>query len=264
MPSSCRLAIVSVMRWQPILRAVAAATGVAKKNQTCAPLPERERSTASRQPQSTARLHERTYVVHPRALVEVDRQKPAGLVVQHRIDAHHVLALQVGDHGGVIDGLERLSGAVTALHLRELADTGHELVRAGGGIPWLARLLADEARRVDVRTTAEELTEQLHLVGRRAGGEPRQRLGRQRPRSRIKRCELVSKRGDSGFRRDTLRFDPREVRLCLRELGDEWVRRNGRAGHSRPDLRQALSHDGNVLHGASAQEPPKTGEAKRS
>ena len=50
MPSSCRLAIVSVMRWQPILRAVAAATGVAKKNQTCAPLPERERSTATGSP----------------------------------------------------------------------------------------------------------------------------------------------------------------------------------------------------------------------
>jgi len=67
--------------------------------------------------------------------------------VLHRIDAHHMLALQVGEHGRVIDRLERLPGAVTALHLRELADTGHELVRAGWGIPCLARLFADEARR---------------------------------------------------------------------------------------------------------------------
>jgi hypothetical protein len=81
-------------------------------------------------------------------------------------------ALQVGNHGGVIDGLERLPGAVSALHLRELADTGHELVRAGRGIPWLARLLADEARGVEVRTTAEELTEQLYLVGWCAGASP--------------------------------------------------------------------------------------------
>jgi hypothetical protein len=132
-------------------------------------------------------------------------------------------ALQVGNHGGVIDGLERLPGTVTAFHLRELADTGHELVRAGWGIPWLARLLADEARGVEVLTTAEELTEQLHLIGRCAGGEPRQRLGNDGPRSRIKSRELVSKRSDSGFRRGTLRFDPLEVRLCLSELGDEWV-----------------------------------------
>lgn len=71
------------------------------------------------------------------------------------------------------------------------------------------------------------------------------------------RCELASKRDDSGFRRDTLRFDPREVRLCLREPGYAWVRRNGRAGHSRPDRRQALSNDGNVLHGASTKNLPK-------
>jgi len=81
-------------------------------------------------------------------------------------------ALQVGENGGVIDRLERLPGAVTALHLRELADTGHEFVRAGWGIPWFARLLADEAGGVDVWTTAEELTKKTHLVGWRAGGKP--------------------------------------------------------------------------------------------
>src|SRR6202022_1950093 len=98
-------------------------------------------------------------------------------LVLHRIDAHHMPALQVGNHGGVIDGLERLPGAITAFHLWELADTGHELVRARRGITWLARLPADVARRVEVRTTAEELPEQLHLVGWCAGDKPRQRLG---------------------------------------------------------------------------------------
>jgi hypothetical protein len=59
------------------------------------------------------------------------------------------------------------------------------------------------------------------------GDKPRQRLGHHGPRSRIKRCELVSKRIDSGFRRNTLRFDPLEVRLRLREFSDERVPRRG-------------------------------------
>jgi hypothetical protein len=41
------------------------------------------------------------------------------------------------------------------------------------------------------------------------------------------RRELVSKRGDSGFRRGALRFDPLEVRFCLRELGDDRISRRG-------------------------------------
>ena len=45
MPSSWREAIVSVMRWQPIWRAVDARTGSETKNHTCAPFPDRDRST---------------------------------------------------------------------------------------------------------------------------------------------------------------------------------------------------------------------------
>ena len=57
--------MVSVMMWQPILRAVAAATGVAKKNQTCAPLPERERSTATASPSRRhVCLNARTSSIH--------------------------------------------------------------------------------------------------------------------------------------------------------------------------------------------------------
>ena len=139
-----------------------------------------------------------------------------------------MLALQVGDHGGVIDRLKRLPCAVTAFHLGQLADAGHELVRAGRGIPRLARLLTDEACRVDVWTTAEELTEQLHLVGRGTRSKPRKRLGSQGQRSRIKCREFVPKCGDSGLRRDALRFDPLKVRLCLCELGDQRVTRRER------------------------------------
>ena len=121
------------------MRAVAAATGAEKKNQTCAPLPERDRSTADGQPQPTARLDERAHVVDPRALVEVDREEPAGLVVEQRVDAHHVPALQVGEHGVVVERAERLVRAVAALHLRQLADAGDELVRARRRVAGLAR-----------------------------------------------------------------------------------------------------------------------------
>lgn len=168
----------------------------------------------------------------------------------HRIDAHHMAALQVGNHGGVIDGLERLLGAVTTFHLRELADTGHELVRAGRGIPWLARLLADEARRVEVWSTAKELTEQLDFALWRVGGEPRRWEGSQWSRWRFVRCELLSKRGNSGFRRGTLRFDPVEVRLCLGELGDERVARRGRR-----DIRKLFF--GGRFHGVGGNTIPR-------
>src|SRR6266542_4715867 len=90
------------------------------------------------------------------------------------------------------------------------------------------------SRWVEVWTAAEELTKQFHLVGWRAGGKPRQRLGHRGPRSRIKCCELLSKRVDSGVCRSALRFDPLEVRLRLREFSDERVR--GAEGESFGDL----------------------------
>jgi hypothetical protein len=37
--------------------------------------------------------------------------------------------------------------------------------------------------------------------------------------------ELVSKSGDSGVRRGTLRFDPLKARFCLSEFGDERLMR---------------------------------------
>ncbi|MCC6898750.1 MAG: hypothetical protein IT377_07230 [Polyangiaceae bacterium] len=42
------------MTWQPILRAIIAGTGAVKKNHTCAPFPERERSTSTGKPSLSA------------------------------------------------------------------------------------------------------------------------------------------------------------------------------------------------------------------
>ena len=124
------------------------------------------------QPEPPRRLHERANVLLPRGLVEVGGEKPARLVSEHRVDAHHVLAAQVLEQRRIIHGPERLVRTIAALHLRQLAYAGDELVRASGRIASLARLLADEARRIQVVAAAEELPEQLHLLrrGSRCGG----------------------------------------------------------------------------------------------
>jgi len=143
-------------------------SGLTKKNQTCAPLPERERSIARGSPQSTARLHERTYVVHPRALVEVDCQEPAGFVDQHRIDAITCWPFRWAITASSSTGLtpawcsQRTSPSVARRHLARTCSSRR-------GIPRRAGLFADEARGVEVGTTAEELAKQCHPVGRCAG-----------------------------------------------------------------------------------------------
>src|SRR6266540_1588708 len=75
-----------------------------------------------------ARGNERPHVFRPAALVEVDRQEPAGLV------------------------------------LEELAYAANELVGAGGRVSGLAGLLAHETRREDVSATAEELAKESDFL----------------------------------------------------------------------------------------------------
>ena len=49
------------------------------------------------------RLDEGTYVLDPRALVEVDRQEPAGFIREERVDAHDMSAREVADYGGIVE-----------------------------------------------------------------------------------------------------------------------------------------------------------------
>lgn len=91
--------IVSVINWQPSLRAVTAGTGALKKNQAWAPLPDRD-----------------------------------------------VTVLQVVQYGLVGDRGEGLARTLSALHIREPADTWYELVRTQRSVAGLARLLAHETR----------------------------------------------------------------------------------------------------------------------
>lgn len=64
-----------------------------------------------------ASRHEREHIVAPGALVEVDGEEPAGLVLQKRVHPHHLPALQVGKHRCIVHRNERLVRALAALHL---------------------------------------------------------------------------------------------------------------------------------------------------
>ena len=120
-----------------------------------------------------ARFLERPHVLGPRALVEVDRQEPAGPVLEERIDPHHVAPFQVRQHHRVVHGKERLVAALPTLHLRQLAEAPNELVRAGRSVALLPGLPILEPRWEHVSATSEQLAEKPHLV-----------FGRDRHRSR--------------------------------------------------------------------------------
>lgn len=104
------------------------------------------------------------------ALVEVDRQEPAGLILKERVDAHHVAAGEVASHRGIVEWVERLIRALAALHLRELADPFHELVPTRRCVAWPRGLLRYEPRRKHIFAASEKRTKERHLLVRRARG----------------------------------------------------------------------------------------------
>lgn len=91
--------------------------------------------------------------------VLVDHRVEAADLFGLAIHAHDVPALQVGEHSRVVRADEGLAPALAALHLWKLANAPDELVGAGRRVPWLSGLLAHEAGREHVSTTAEELPE---------------------------------------------------------------------------------------------------------
>ncbi len=173
------------------------------------------------QPEPARGICEGSDVLFPRALVEVDREEPARLVGEHRVDAHDVLATQVPEQGVVVDRAERLVRAVAALHLRQLADAGDELVRARGRVAGLTRLPADEPSRIEIVASAEELPEQLDLL-RRGALRHRDRTARSAIcRSLVECRELRSKRVDALFRFGVLRLQAATACLLLSDCRRE-------------------------------------------
>ena len=117
-----------------------------------------------------AGLRESRDVLLPGLLVEVGREKPAGLVSQERVDAHDMVAPQVFRYLLVGHRDECLVGALAAG--RPLAGAGtlllfaqapFPLVVAGRRVARLARSRVLPAAREDVLTAAEERPKQGHL-----------------------------------------------------------------------------------------------------
>ncbi len=150
--------------------------------------------------------------------------------MEHGVDAHDVLALEVGEHRSIVERTKRLLRAVAALHLRQLADAADELVRAGRSVAGLARLLADEARRVEVLPATEESTKELHLVDRRSRSISR-RLGGLRVGGRFASCvplrEVGAERTQARLGFGVLGLQPVEVRFLLGDGLHECVSRRG-------------------------------------
>jgi hypothetical protein len=83
--------------------------------------------------------------------VEVDRKEPARLVVEQRVNAHHVPAGQVPDDGSVVAADEGLVRGIAALDpVLQPVDPVDEFVRTRGRVTGAPRFLANEPRREDV------------------------------------------------------------------------------------------------------------------
>src|SRR5437588_11464351 len=76
------------------------------------------------------RLNEGANVLDPCALVEVNREEPAGLIRKQRVNANHVSAREVAAHRGGVERDERLIWAVAALDLGQFAHALYELAAA--------------------------------------------------------------------------------------------------------------------------------------
>ena len=135
------------------------------------------------------------------------------------------------DNRPVVDRLERLVRALSALDLRERAGTGYELVRACWSVAGLASPLADEAVREDICSPAKERAEQPHLFRGCFGNRPGQcrRRGGHRAGVIRQRRQLLPKLLESLLRPIPVLLERGKASLLL--------------GDSRKQLVLALCHD---------------------
>jgi len=107
-----------------------------------------------------AHLDECCHIVAPPRPIEINCQKPAGLVKQERVDAENVLPLKMRADRLVINRHEGLVGTFAALDPRLLADAPDPFVGAGGGVALGLLLRIGPQPGKDIFATAEELTEE--------------------------------------------------------------------------------------------------------
>ena len=121
----------------------------------------------NRHPGGPACFAKRSRIGHPVALVEIRREKPAGLVHEQGVDADDMAALQVILNHPVGDREERLVRALPAAHPRLLADTSNPFVAAGGCVASAACFRVGPKLRIDVVAATEEGSKERDLLGRR-------------------------------------------------------------------------------------------------
>jgi hypothetical protein len=110
-------------------------------------------------PKPVTGCSDRDDVRAPAAAVEVDRQKPARVVGEQRIDAHHVSSPKVGKQLGFGHGAKRLVWALPAPGAWLAADISPPLVPATWRPPALALRAILPTKREHVAAAAEETRE---------------------------------------------------------------------------------------------------------
>jgi len=103
----------------------------------------------------SASFGERRHVVFPPTLVEVDCEKPTGLLFEERVDAHDVPTLQMFDEKLVANRDKILIRAVAALPSALEEASRFPLVEARGSVACLPRLLAHEPKREHIPASAK-------------------------------------------------------------------------------------------------------------
>jgi hypothetical protein len=103
-----------------------------------------------------AGLYEGGRVVDPLSLVEIDGEQPAHLVLEQRINADHVSALQVIEDDLISYRQKGLMWALAALHAGLFAHAAHPLIRTRGRISFLASPRVLPQPRVDAVTPPEQ------------------------------------------------------------------------------------------------------------
>jgi hypothetical protein len=184
-----------------------------------------------RQLEQRAGLRESGDVFLPSSLVEVDGEKPTGLVLEKRVHADDMTAAQMVVDYLVVNRLERLIRTLAALDARLLADTSHPLVRAGWRVASRAFVLIDPETREHIRTAAKQRTEEIYFVSGRTRGRPRRRRcrghgrddwrGRSLPRRAFDCRQLVAELVDPSLQSLVRAREGREFCLGLGNLVDE-------------------------------------------
>lgn len=164
MPSVGQRAIASVKTSSPSRRASAPGTAWSKEEPDVRGRALPRALDRWNNAELSAGITHRAHVLTPGPAVEVDRQQPARVVGEQRVDPHHLAAPQMRKQLTLGRRRERLAGARAAPHARLGANTGLPLVRAPRCPAASPRPRILPAEREHVLAPAKEAREQRDLA----------------------------------------------------------------------------------------------------